>query len=767
VTGFRLPAGIVLAGALWLGFRLDLHLGNRIALVIGLGALVLAALPRPPGRRGLAALDLAAVVMLGTAAGALRWTPVVPLASEPRTSIAGRVIAWEPTTAGVQVDLLAFRVGTRSLSPPRPVRLLADDAWGEAPRSGWVCAAGRLEGTRAGTVPGTETAPARAGTLRADDPPRWGPGNPPALGAARLAVREAISRRFTGFTARFGEAMLLGRGRALTLEERDRFRRTGTGHLVAVSGFNVALAAVLVGLVLAPAPVRVRYAGVVLAAWAYAAMAAWAPSGVRAAAMLSAAAAGAALGRPRRGIAWLALALPWLLWADPRMAASLSFRLSVTAVLGILFLLDLAGSRGRRVAVSSVLTTVGAQWGTLPATLATFGAVAPASIVPNLVAVPIAALLLPAVGLSLALSGCGVDRDPFGESVRVLTALLDLTLRLGARHLPFVSGIAAPPPVVEWGAWMLPLVWFGLPAAVRHRPRARVAGAAGAVLVLAAAVVPLPPEPGPWVAFLDVGQGDAAVLRMGDGTTWIVDVGDDRGPGDAAQNAISPFLRRCRIRRVDGLVLSHRHRDHVGGLATLLDTHPVARVYDTGLGPPTGTPGWVDSVLAAHARWPCLVAAGDTLHAGREASVIAHHPGREEPTAWTPRLGLNDASLVLSVRDGPLTVCFAGDAEAWAESAVASREGALRAAILKVGHHGSRTSSSEAFLQAVAPEWGVVSVGEGNRFGHPDADVLSRLGARRVRVHRTDREGTVIFRVRDGRLVAQRFPPLPFDAPVP
>jgi competence protein ComEC len=758
---FRLPAGAGTALALLGGFHLPP--GCSAAILAGTGGLGLAfavatrrrLVPRSGG-------IAAAVILLGGAAGGLRRGDVPPLPTRERTVVCGKVVGWERGRNGVSVRLLVPRFEGRRLDPPRSVRVVAGETWGSVPRAGWLAATGRLEGSRRGTVPGARN-PDAAATLVVDrgSLPRWGPGEGGRLVRARDRLLDALDRRLTGFPRRFAEAILLGRGRALTEEERGWFRRTGTTHLTAVSGLHVGMAALFATLLLAGAPVRARLLGRGLAAWGYAALAAGAPSALRAATVVSAASVGSFAGRTRGGVNWLALAVPWLLWCDPGLAGSLSFRLSLGAVAGIFLALDLAGTAARRGIVAAVATSLGAQWGTLPASVGAFGTAAPAALAVNLVAVPLAGLFLPAVALSLLANGAGWRDEPFSAAAAGAATLLEAVVHRGAHLAPCVTGLPSPSRWVGLLGWLLPLVWLSLTPASRHRALMR-GGAAVAALGVAAGVFVVPPPPrGPWVAFLDVGQGDTAVIRTAEGGTWVVDVGDDRGPGDAVRNALSPFLRNLRIRGIDALVLSHRHRDHVGALASLLEERRVRRVYDTGIGPEWGTSGVVDSLLAVHGLLPCLVAAGETLEAGGGTLITVEGPEPRGGTEGEEGGNLNDASLILRLRDGPLSVLFAGDAERAEEAAAAGRP--LAARILKVGHHGSDTSSGPAFLEAVSPGWGVVSVGEGNRFGHPAGAVLDRLAARGARVHRTDRDGTAIFRLRGDSLEYRRFPPRPAD----
>jgi competence protein ComEC len=466
---------------------------------------------------------------------------------------------------------------------------------------------------------------------------------------------------------------------------------------------------------------------------------------------------GAALRRPRPLERWLGLALPWLLWADPGLVRSLGFLLSVGAVGGILFFLELWG-RTRRWLVP-LIVSLGAQWGTLFIIVDAFGQLSPLATLPNLLVIPLTALFLPAVLFSTLTALSGPLGGLFVEAARLLGRAIETVIATSSCHLPFLTGWPPPPSVVLVLFPVLLILWFSLPAERRRTGRVRAMGVASAALLVIGGLVPGAPPPGPWVAFLDVGQGDAAVLRLSDGTVWVVDVGDDRGPGDAARNALIPFFRHQRLRRVDGLVLSHRHRDHVGALGSFLEAVRTERVYDAGFGSTRGTPGRVDSILAAHGLWPCLVAAGDTLHPGRRPCVVAAAPERGDPQARLFGDSLNNVSLVIRVEDGPLSVLFAGDLETEGETACLRSFRKLAARILKVGHHGASTSTTPEFLRAVAPEWAVISCGEGNRFRHPSPRTLDRLHQAGISVLRTDRDGGVVFTLAEGELRARTHPP--------
>jgi len=241
----------------------------------------------------------------------------------------------------------------------------------------------------------------------------------------------------------------------------------------------------------------------------------------------------------------------------------------------------------------------------------------------------------------------------------------------------------------------------------------------------------------PRATFLDVGQGDAAVVELADGRVIVVDAGgfpgSDFDPGAAL---VEPFLRARKIQRADVLVMSHAHPDHAGGLAHLVRTMTPAEVWWSGL-PATGA-AWdaITMVLRETGTPVRVLRAGDTVPDFPEVDVL--HP----PRAWSTA-SPNEGSLVLRIRVDGTAFLFTGDAERDAEAAMLERPDALAAAVLKVPHHGSRTSSAAPFVAAVGPAVAVASLGAENRFGHPAPDVVARYRAAGVGFVRTDRCGAV------------------------
>jgi competence protein ComEC len=393
-----------------------------------------------------------------------------------------------------------------------------------------------------------------------------------------------------------------------------------------------------------------------------------------------------------------------------------------------------------RWALRLVAASAAAIVATAPIAAWHFSQLAPAGILSNLVVVPLAELGIVPVGLV----GCllAILHVPGATTLLTLAGLL---ARVMARFTMAFASVApawrvAQPSCTEIVAW-----YIGVAAIIMHGRRSwRVVTMCALVLVTSMGARKLGRRYSRTVTatFLDVGQGDACVVELPRGRVMVVDGGGSFDPGfDPGKQVIVPFLWRRGIDRIDLIVLSHPHPDHANGLATLVEQFPVGEVWTNGQ--PTEQPG-TRALLAAAGHHGVPVGQPRPIDLGGarieplapfdETGALATDLARSE----------NDNSLVIDVRWRGRRILFAGDLEADGESAVLARAGpTLASDVVKVPHHGSKTSSTAPFVTATHPSLAVVSVGERNRWGFPNPGVVARWREIGARLMRTDRDGGV------------------------
>lgn len=261
-------------------------------------------------------------------------------------------------------------------------------------------------------------------------------------------------------------------------------------------------------------------------------------------------------------------------------------------------------------------------------------------------------------------------------------------------------------------------------------------------LVLSALLVALAPQSEAaeplQVHFLEVGQGDAALIVSPTGKTVLIDAGP-KGGDRVVRRALASAGRRV----IDLAVFTHAHADHIGGMAALVKTLKVKRVLDPGFDHTSRTYLRLLETLKKHKVPMTIARDGATIDIGGGASMQIFNPGETLMTG--SRSDANTNSIVLRLTHGSMSVLFTGDAEDPTERRLLERPKRLASTVLKVAHHGSRHSSSARFLAAVAPLASVISCGIQNKYGHPNAETLSRLKAVKTGVFRTDLHGTIVL----------------------
>ena len=716
-----------LAIAFGTGIALAPWMATRPAWALGIAAVALTTLIVVAGRPAHATAPiLAAVVALGAVRAMPPPLPADHIARLEMPAVArleGRLVTaplhWAPDRSRLVVDVDrvddAVRSGRIALAIYGPAPPLV-----ERQR---VAVEARLHRPTAFRNPGAFDSAARlaregihvTGSADSARVTALEPPAPPWPARLRRRALDAIAARLPPVSAALLGGLLLGERTDLPPDVDAAFRQAGVYHVLAVSGFNVALLAGAVWAVLRAAGGSRRVAAItaILAVLGFAAVVGPQPSVVRATLMAVLVLMAVVLEREASVINSLALAALVILAARPGDLLDPGFQLSFAATAGIV-----AAPMPRGAVAAALAVSVAAQLAVLPITLAHFNQLSTVGVIVNLAVVPLAAAAT-ILGLLAVASTAVADwfaTAGFGAVWPVLLALRGV-VALGAAIPGAVVHLAAP------GGVAIACYAGGLAAALgawHLADRRRVLGG-GAVVLLALAVgiwswPMVAPSSGTLrVTILDVGQADAIVIEAPDGRAMVVDAGTG-GPWrlDVGERVVAPFLWNRGVRRLAATVVTHPDADHAGGMAA------------------------VHRLLPVHERWDAQT---PRAFGGAWITPLA---------AVTDSARVNDHAIVLRIELGLASILLASDIEAAAERALVDGGTPLAATVLKVGHHGAATSSTSPFLAAVRPAIAVVSVGARNGYGHPHPGTLARLVAAGAHVYRTDRDGAVILET-DGR----------------
>lgn len=601
--------------------------------------------------------------------------------------------------------------------------------------------------------------------------------------SARRALGAAIDAQLDGGARAFLHTAVLGERAGVAPEVEDGFRAAGATHVLSVSGLHLGAVALGVFLMFRALASRVPRLPLWIDPGAAAAVVAVptiafytiltgsAVATVRSALMATVVLGARMVGRRASAPPTLACAAGVVLVASPLALFDVSFRLSFASVAALAGLAGRIAPEGRtrhraarlaRWAGGLFAATLAATVATAPLCAHHFGEVTPAGLIGNLLLVPIVELAVVPLGLGGALLGAvwaplGVVPLAFaGWAAEAALAVAEVFRRLAPVLL------VRSPSVVETAlltcAGGLALAAAGRALAAAHRRRL-LGGAALCVVLaagsLAAREISRRRSTDLRVTFLDVGQGDAALIEAPGGDALLIDGGGTYdGSFDPGERVVEPVLRARGITRLEVVALSHPHPDHMNGLARVLRRFEVGALWTSGDG--GRNPEYGRLLELARAR-------GVDLPVPRRSAlgpvaVTPCGPFVGDRIGAPPGLGVNDSSLSLRVAYAGRSLLFAGDLEADGEAELAARSTIglpVASEVLKVPHHGSRTSSTPELLDAVAPRLAVFSLGRGNRFHFPNPGVVRRYRERGIDVLRTDLCGAVTVVVHaDGAMEA-------------
>jgi competence protein ComEC len=579
------------------------------------------------------------------------------------------------------------------------------------------------------------------------------------------AVRAALKRRLRENLAGASErdrtalalllAFVLGETQDLSTAAVGAFRDGGVAHIVAVSGLQVALVAALLGFLVrkAGASLRTRDAFVLVATLLFAVLAGGRPPVWRAALMIGLYLAARLLGRPTSAEHVLGFSACAILLGDPSALFDVGFLLTFAAVFGLAEfgapVVSALRERGAPALLADALgATLGAELAVLPVQALVFNVVPFVALLSNPFIVPLSGVflfaglaLLPLLLVSPAVASAAIV--PLRLLSDLQFGILDALDRLAAfRVVPTPSFALAAS-----AAGLLVVAGLASPRSIRRT-------ALSAALLLALVFVVSPPvaaNAGTVVLrSVDVGQGDCWLVVTPRGRVLVDGGGSPDRVYEFGRLRLLPKLADLGAVSLDAVILTHPHPDHTRGLLAVLSSLPVGRVVVPRAAPRNE---FLDELLAVARKRRLVVerfGAGDRFEAAGLAFDVLHPPDDA-----FPRAAENNGSLVFRARAEGRTLLFAGDVEGPGERDLVASGADLGADVLKVPHHGSRTSTTPAFLARVSPRIGLVGVGRRNRFGHPSPEVLGRLSVAGVRVFRTDRDGDLALTLAGGRILPE------------
>ncbi len=595
-----------------------------------------------------------------------------------------------------------------------------------------------------------------------------------ALTTVHARAQESINRLLPQPQAALLSGILLGDDHAIPADLKKDFRDTGMTHIIAISGFNIA---VIAGALLNGGR---HIVGRRMAAWiALAGIAAYTlfvgadASVVRAAVMGTLfVIASSLLGRPTFTAAALFAAAFFMTLLNPAILWDVGFQLSFAATLGLMLYVGPwssavrrrlqprlgvdAGNMSTRFVSEIALTTAAAIVMTLPLLIYHFGSVSLVSPIANLFILPVQPGIM-TWGGAATLAGMAspvLGQPPAWIAWLLLSYTIELVTFFSTIPLAAVPVTLSPFGLIAFYGFVFAISWLVSSESndEENRTTTRLDGRVqktillGLLLgaILAVVWAGQRPDGKLHVVFLDVGQGDAILIQSPDGNQMLVDGGEYPSLLLSRVGEQLPFWDK----QIDLVVATHPDTDHVAGLADLFANYTVGQVITNGADSENTAIYRAFLQAAADSQTPVRGGiSGEVIELGSQVTVEILHSGTTSTS-----LHDNNDSVILRLVYKDFSLLLTGDAEQIAEQALLKSEKDLRSTVLKAGHHGSRSASSRPFLRAVAPQVVIISAGKANRFGHPHQETLQRLMETGAAVWRTDEAGTIEL-VSDGRQI--------------
>lgn len=608
-------------------------------------------------------------------------------------------------------------------------------------------------------------------------------------------VREFFTAQLSAPHDALFRALVLGERQGIDPNLREPFHRTGLGHVLAVSGLHIGLVAwvsfFLIKWLLSRSyqltlKVNIQKVTALLTCFpviGYTFLAGCQVSSQRAMIMVLTFLSSVILGREKDIWSTVALAALLILAIDPHALFSISFQLSFSAVIGIVWLttpvldkirphMEAMKAKNKILTallsyfIGLILVCLCATLFLLPLSSFYFHQLSLVSIPANFTVMPILGLWVLPLGL-LSAAALPVSPELAGVFLKLgtwgLSGLMDV-IRFWAAF-PFASLWVVTPTLLEMLMFYLLLFFLFF---LKKWPWMRLGVCCLAVLFFVDIchwVYRVRFHEDLKITFLDVGQANSALVEFPRGKKMLIDGGGFPGDHfDVGKMIVAPYLWHAKIRRIDYLVLSHPQADHMNGLRFIARNFSPKEFWYNGMQVDKAAFKELMGIVKSREIRPVLpsdLAAGREIH-GVKVEILHPAPGLPSPTRFDNAKRLNNNSLVLKISYGAKSVLFPGDLEREGEALLVSKFGRkLKSNILLSPHHGSRSSSSEDFLRMVRPDLCVISSGEGNFFGFPHRDTLKRLRAIACSVIRIDQSGAVQLSIHPRELKIRTFIPSP------
>jgi len=551
-------------------------------------------------------------------------------------------------------------------------------------------------------------------------------------------------------------AMLLGERSQVPDDLNDAFMKTGTIHILAISGLHVGLITFLFLTLLKTlrSPRRLRYLLCILFLVFYAILVGARPSVLRASIMLILYLLGQLIGRQQSGLRTLAIAAVLILAFNPLAIFYCDFLLSFTSVLSILYFapkIESALAGMWRFVKKPVSVSAAAWLGVLPLVAWFFNIITPVALLANLIIVPLAFLAI-AQGVAFIILGLPL---PILGKVFAASAQFSLYLLTAAckrfSELPCAYFWAKGPTLAETAlCYVLLILW-----ACRHRIKSPyLKPHIAALIVLNIFIWPmafLSPSGNLSATFLSTGSSDAIFIEFPRGETMLIDTG--KAIPDTGRMIIKPFLLHKGIHRLDALVLTHPDSDHIGGAATILNNFDVGRVFDNGRCDHTSACASLTGAIAKRRVKRAALRAGDEIRGFKDVRIFVLNPSGSSGSAASD----NDESLVLKIIYKGTSFLFCADVEENGIRQLLLEKELLRSSIIKMPHHGARVNGIEELLKFVRPRFACITVARNDKLKRPNGKLLEILKGAGTRVLATSRSGAVTISTDGKRISVDEF----------